>query len=291
VASLKDIRRRISSVKNTQQITRAMKMVAASKLRKAQMAISGAKPYALKLEILASRLLKEINESKSTFTHPLLTKGKEEAKIALLVISSDKGLCGSYNSNVTKAALKRYQELQEKGDNTELFFFGKKSYEIFKRTKLHGNIWEDFWTSSLTSQSVSKVAEKFVQGFIEGKYSRVEVVHTEFKSAISFKATSKQILPIESIKEEESQSLAYVYEPNREELLKSLLPMMLHTQFYKCFAASLASEMGARMMAMENATKSADDMIASLSLLANRTRQAAITKELLEIIGGAEALK
>lgn len=322
MASLKDIRRRIGSVKNTQQITRAMKMVAAAKLRRAQQAISGARPFAEKLEEITGRLLAEIGSSVSSSDpavkiaalkklHPLL---KDESAIqegstknvGLVVVSSDRGLCGAYNSSILRFANNRKKELEsEVGVQVHLYYIGRRANEFFTKRALKGQYFKDVWAGKFTTQKSDELAKFFVNEFLQGKLDRVEVCYTEFKSAILQVPKAKVLLPLsldvnvhdDNLTERTNAPLAegdkvgFIYKPGRQELLEKLLPKQVQTQFYKLLADSLASEHGARMTSMDNATRNAADMIARLTLAANRVRQASITTELMEIIGGAEALK
>lgn len=311
MASLKDIRRQIASVKNTQQITKAMKLVAASKLRRAQMAIQGARPFANKLEELTGRLIADLTlASKITDPvkqqeflkdlHPLLQNrlkndDNEKIKVALLVVTSDRGLCGAYNSNAIKAAWKLYNELlTDVKYEVQVYFVGKRGFDFFGKRGVRGTFFDDIWLGKFSTVKSDKVANLLTGKFLAAEVDKVEVVYTEFRSAISQVVTLKQLLPlsvsIDTAKADES-SAPYIYEPSRAQLLNELLPKQVQTQFYRVMADSLASELGARMTAMDNATSNAGDMISNLTLIANRVRQAAITKELMEIIGGAEALK
>ncbi len=324
MASLKDIRRRITSVKNTQQITRAMKMVAASKLRRAQEAINGARPFSEKVEELTKRVVADIaaaipgaDESKRAEQliklHPLLHKeetlspeelalaGPEAKKtpVGLVIVTSDRGLCGAYNSAMIKYALRRYNELS--ADPTielKLYFYGKKGMEAFRRKGILGHHDVEFWQGKLTRFKTDRVAKVLTEKFLSREIQRVEVCFTQFKSALQQTPTHKVVLPLELPSVNTAAAidgaavvLPFVYAPEKEVLLGELLPQQLSIQFYRIFADSLASELGARMTAMENATKNSGKMISGLTLEANRVRQAAITKDLMEIIGGAEALK
>lgn len=310
MASLKDIRRRIGSVKNTQQITKAMKMVAAAKLRRSQELISGARPFAEKIEELSGRLLSEIalqntdEEAGLEKLHPLLKQETpaseflpgQKPKMALLVISSDKGLCGAYNTNVIKRTLSVVEDLKVKYD-IEFFYVGRKAYELLRKRGMDGKIFRDFWTGVFTNTVSARVADELILKFIEGEFERVDVVFTEFRSALSQTVQSKTILPLHGAQIEEKAESAeesqneFVFKPNKQELLDSLLPAQVKTQFFRCFADSLASEFGSRMTSMDNATRNAKEMIGKLTLEANRVRQASITNELMEIVSGAEALK
>lgn len=314
MASLKDIRRRITSVKNTQQITKAMKMVAAAKLRRAQQASAGARPYAETLESIAKRIIAELAAASPqqegggadflAKLHPLLrteapqTEGEEtKAKIALVVYTSDRGLCGAYNTNAIRAAYRRYKELtaEANGEAPALIFVGKKGADFFAKRGATGEHLADFWQGKFTTKKSDALADMLMQKFMSGEFSRVEVVYTQFKSAISQTVQVKQVLPmkIEMANDGAQQEFTapFIYEPSRQEILAALLPKQVRTEIYKMSADSLASEFGARMTSMDNATRNASEMISGLTLQANRVRQAAITKELMEIIGGAEALK
>ena len=312
MASLKDIRRQVSSVKNTRQITKAMKMVSAAKLRRAQQAISGARPYAEKLEEVTGSIVAEIMEGYSSVDpakknevlsklHPLLktssplTEGEErKQRVALLVISSDRGLCGAYNSNIIRFSFRRYQELAaQPGTEVVLHFIGKRAYDFFTKRGLTGILYPEFWAGKFTTRKSDVVVDEFVQKFLGGEYDQVEVCFTQFKSALTQTPMCKQILPIQLAVEsvETKASIPFIYEPGRQEILGVVLPKQVKTQLYRVCAESLASEFGARMTSMDNATRNASEMISKLTLTANRLRQAAITTELMEIIGGAEAMK
>lgn len=301
MASLKDIRRRISSVKSTQQITRAMKMVSAAKLRRAQELIAGARPFADKVEELSSRILGELLRSqneKSKLLHPLLRQAPvadtgERPRAYIVAVSSDKGLCGAYNTNVIKLAIKHIATL-EKDYDVRVFCVGRKVGDALRKRGTKVENVADFWAAPLTQARVNKLTRPLVDDFIAGKTDRIDFVYTEFRSAISFVARVRTILPLEVKIVEPAEGVAeknYLFKPSREELLGGLLPKQVVLQMYRCFADALASEFGARMSSMDNATRNAADMISSLTLLANRVRQATITTELMEIVGGAEALK
>lgn len=312
MASLKDIRRRIGSVKNTQQITKAMKMVAAAKLRRAQDMITSARPFAEKIEELSFRVIAELTENARgmkeekaqqylTGLHPLLKNpGQGPKKIALLVVSSDRGLCGAYNTNLTKFALKQYQALtdENEGVSPEVFFVGKKAKDVFSKKGINGEIEKDFWSGSFNRFKSAELTDRFVKAFIDGTYDRVEIVYTEFVSVLTQTQKAKTLLPLSlpeksqnSVASEVSDYKSFIYKPGQKELLEKLLPAQVQTQFFKCFADSLASEFGSRMTSMDNATRNAKEMIQKLTLKANRVRQASITSELIEIVSGAEALK
>jgi F-type H+-transporting ATPase subunit gamma len=321
MASLKDIRRRISSVKSTQQITKAMKMVAAARLRRAQETINGARPFAERIEGLTQRIISDLAAGiepakQSEFLaelHPLLSSQTKVAaskaekdsegveaqttkRVALIVVTSDKGLCGGYNTNAIRNAVKNYEDLQsEEGVKPELFFIGKKGYEFFKKNGIEGHWFKDFWTGPLNAYSTGVIAKHFVDKFIAGDFDRVEVSYTEFRTALTQIVSHKVLLPLgaaaSSSEQSETEAAEIIYKPGRKELLSKLIPKQVDMQFFKVFADSMASEFGARMTAMDSATTNAKEMIADLTLEANRVRQAAITTELMEIVSGAEALK
>jgi len=314
VPSLKDIRRRISSVKNTQQITKAMKLVAAARLRRAQQASSSAKPYSEKLEAIAQRVISEILSTAGTMDseklekfltelHPLLSTGNlklEEGakrKVAVVVVSSDRGLCGAYNSNLSKFAIKTIAELKtDTSQEIHVFYYGKKGFESCSRRGVKGENVANFWAGKFAPSKTDKVAQLFTEKFLAGEFQSIQVIYTQFKSVMTQTPSIKQVLPlavenIDSTSGLKSLGPEFLYEPSRVEVLAQLLPSLVKTQFYRFFADSLASEFGSRMTAMDNATRNAGSMISRLTLEANRVRQAAITKELMEIVSGAEAIK
>ncbi len=319
MAVLKDIRRRIASVKNTQQITKAMKMVAASKLRRAQMAIAGARSYSQKLSEMSDGLLQDLVklspaagtvEEQMKNLHPFYRNVRatdaavgEKPKLALIVVASDRGLCGAYNTNVLKLAFLKRTELLETFD-VETICVGRKAKEFFARRKIEVKTVEEFWSGRFDLKSAQKLSEDLVTRFMSAELDAVEICYTEFRSAISQKASAKRILPIvpdlsflegqpqitEEAKADAATSPAYV-DGTKLRILQSILPEQVRILNYSLLAESLASEFGSRMTSMDNASRNAGDMIQRLTLQANRVRQAAITTELMEIIGGAEALK
>ena len=288
MANLKDIKKRITSVKNTQQITRAMKMVAAARFRKANEAVVAARPYSDKLhEVLSSLALREERK-----VHPLLAqRGKKKALV--LVMTSDRGLCGGFNVNVAKAAEQFVTDQAGGFEACDLLVIGRKGKEpfahrkAFKVTKSHEGV-----TSQASYGVASLLGQEVVAGYSEGSYDGVFVIYNAFRSAISQEVTVDQLLPIVPREvAEDTVVTGYIYEPNRGEVLNSILPKYVEVQIYRAFVESLASEHGARMSAMDSATQNASDMINSLTLQYNRARQAVITKELVEIISGAESIQ
>lgn len=279
-------------------------MVAAAKLRRAQDAISGARPFAEKLEEISGRIVGEISATGQAADklHPLLaTKTLEEGtkkKVALIVVTSDRGLCGGYNGAMIKFATRRRAELlSDKNNDVQMFFVGRRGRDFFKRRGITGHMFDDIWVGRFSTLKSDKVSDFFVGKFLSGDFDHVEVLFSQFKSAISQIPTAKVILPLKVEAQatgtnEKGVVETFIYEPkNKAEILSELLPKQVRTQFYRVLADSLASELGARMTAMDNATRNAGSMISRLTLEANRVRQASITKELMEIVSGAEALK
>ena len=301
--SLKAIRKRITSVKATQKITRAMKMVAGARLNRAQQRITSLRPYALKVpEVLegvsAAMLAKQTDlEYSATETpgqlHPLLQR-RPEKNVLLIVLSGDRGLCGAFNTNVSKAAFLAYRDKKEAGAEVQIATIGKKGRDYLTRRR--ASITRDF-PKMYDGLDLSKAA--MVAGWVVSKYEKAEVdsvylVYNEFKSALSQKTTVEPLLPLPEPPPRKEGQLApteYGFEPNERAVLERMMPMYVEVSIYRALLESQASEFGARMTAMDAATRNAKDMIGRLTLQYNRARQAAITKELMEIIGGAEALK
>jgi len=287
--SLKDIKRRIGSVKNTQKITRAMKMVAAARLRRAQQAILELRPYALKTLDVLSAVAARAGEEEEI--HPLLAR-REPHNVMIVVLTSDRGLAGAFNANINKAAYRFWKELEKEGRNVTFSVIGRKGRDYLRRRGAH--IEKDF-TGVFEDLSVERAGE--IGRYIVDFYTRhdldaVHLVYNEFKSAISQDVVVEPLLPIEPEQGEGAlATVDFIYEPGKKELLDTLLPMYVEVEIYRALLESVASEHGARMTAMDAATNNAKDMIDKLTLDFNRARQAAITKELMEIIGGAEALK
>ena len=294
--SLKAIRKRIASVKNTRKITRAMKLVAAAKLRRAQDAIIAARPYAAAL----SRVVSELSAVAGADAHPLF-EDRPGKRAAVVVFTSDRGLAGAFNTNVIKRteALVRGElaDFQE----VNLRIVGRKANQYFSRRNYKIASFDGAPTGPTALTVASETATRVVDDFLSGKVDRVYVVYNEFKSAISQTTLVKQVLPVvpEAVPAAAAAGKAVaaqtqldnIYEPSKEALLSRLVPLFVQIGLYRAALESIAGEFGARMSAMESATKNAGEMINRLTLQYNRARQAAITKELLEIIGGAEALK
>jgi F-type H+-transporting ATPase subunit gamma len=303
MASLKTIRKRITSVKATQKITRAMKMVAGARLNRAQQRITALRPYALKThEILAGVAtamiakqsdLEYSGNDTNDGLHPLLER-RAERNVLLLVLSGDRGLAGAFNANVSKAAFKEWREKKEAGAEVHVATVGKKGREYLQRRK--ATITRDFpKLSDGLDMSKARIVSDWVIGkFEKGEVDSVYIVYNEFKSAITQQTVVEPLLPIPEPpprKEGALEPTEYGFEPNERAVLERLMPMYVEVSVYRALLESQASEYGARMTAMDAATRNAKDMISRLTLVYNRARQAAITKELMEIIGGAEALK
>jgi F-type H+-transporting ATPase subunit gamma len=279
-----DIRRRIRSVKNTQQITKAMKMVAAAKLRRAQERMFAARPYAAGLrQVLAS-----VSTRVDINAHPLLQAREPERNVVVIIVTADRGLCGAFNSNVIRAAQNFIRE--HNFENVELLTIGRKAGDFFKRRPLpiRENV---FVAQALSIEVARRIADGLIKDFIDEKIDGVYVVYNEFKSLIAQHVRAERLLPIMSEFEATpgQPSIDYLYEPGPEQILSDLLPKHIEFQLYRVLLESAAAEQGARMTAMEAATKNASDMINFLTLTYNRIRQAAITKEIIEIVSGASA--
>lgn len=290
--SLKEVRNRIGSVNSTQQITKAMKMVAAAKLRRAQDRITQLRPYAQKL----NQLIAEVSKGTEAASLSPYTTVRELKKALIVVVTSDRGLCGAFNTNVIKAAASYIQEnyasLAEKGD-VEILPIGKKGLEAFTRRGLKVNgTYSDIFTR-LSFDAAREASENIMADFAAGVYDEVVVVYNEFKNVATQIIRTQKMLPlVADPSENESASQAdYIFEPSEEEIILELIPKSIKLQLFKALLDSNASENGARMTAMDKATENAGELLKALKIEYNRSRQAAITKEILEIVGGAEALK
>jgi F-type H+-transporting ATPase subunit gamma len=291
MASLKEVKSRITSVMSTQQITKAMKMVAAAKLRKSQDKIQQMRPFAQKMNALLQNL-----SSAGTDGQAWYSQIREEKKVLIIAVTSDRGLCGSFNSSVFKAVVRLVEEKyskQAKQGNVTYLPIGKKALEFFEKRNLPTKT--DFSTllQTITFDSVAKAADFAMTSFQKGEFDKVEIVYNEFKNVATQILRVEQFLPILPlpVSETTTSQTDYIYQPNQEEILVGLIPKSLKVQLYKAVLDSNASENGARMTAMDKATENAGDLLKELKLTYNRTRQAAITKEILEIVAGAEALK
>jgi len=292
MANLKEIRQRITSVKSTRQITSAMKMVSAAKLKRAQDAITQIRPYASRLNEVIRQVSGAIND---TNISPL-TDLRDPEKILVVVVTASRGLCGGFNSNIAKAVMEWVNErygIQKENGRVDLIFIGKKGGEILK-SKGWG-IWP-FMNELIDKPTFDKtevLAELLMKQFIENKYDRIDLIYNQFKNAATQTLAIEQFLPVESIEGREGSNNEpfFIFEPNLEHLVKTLIPEALKVQLFKALLDSVASEHGARMTAMHQATDNATDMIRNLTLDYNKARQAAITNELIEIVAGAESLK
>ena len=294
MASLKDIRARIESTKNTQQITKAMKLVSAAKLRKAQNNIVNMRPYALTLR----KVIADIAVTNKV-THPLMEKKEQVKNVLLVVISSDRGLCGAFNSNINKFTEAYYKENKSKLEKIDFLFIGRRAHDYFIKRDIKPVDYITKLDKDISYQLASKVAGRVMNDYLEGNYDEVRIIHNEFKSAISQVVVCETILPIDlglttfnTEKESATNfSVDMIFEPAPEEIIKELLEKHFDLQVYRTMSESVAGEHGARMSAMESATNNAKEMINKLTLTYNKLRQEKITTELTEIVSGAEALK
>ncbi|MBL4559524.1 MAG: ATP synthase F1 subunit gamma [Labilibaculum sp.] len=288
MANLKEIRTRISSVQKTKQVTAAMKMVSAAKLKKAQDSIVKIRPFANKLHDILSNLTGSLTNSDDN----LYGEERKPEKILLVAITSNKGLCGAFNANVIKRvtilAGTTYAEQSRRG-SLHILAIGKQGFKILKKTY---NVVGEFnhVYDNLSFENVSAISSSVMEEFVDGKYDKVELVYNQFKNAGVQILTTEQFLPVDQPEEEKSSRTEYIFEPNQEEILGELIPKSLKIQFFKALLDSFASEHGARMTAMHKATDNASDLIQDLNLTYNKARQAAITNEILEIVSGANAL-
>lgn len=286
MASLKSIKKRIVSVKNTGQITKAMKMVSAAKLRRAQENVVAARPYAAKLAEVLGRLSRNQDADSS----PLMIK-RTSGKALLIVVTSDRGLCGGFNANLCKAAERFVRERGAEFTDLSIMTIGRKGYEFLKnRQKIRKNFGTVF--SNLNYQTAALLAQEVIQGYLDEEFDEVFIIYNAFRSVMSQDITLEQLLPVTPPEAaDEEYAPEYIYEPSKSELLGELLPKHIEVQIFKSLLESVASEHGARMTAMDSASKNANEMIGKLTLQYNRARQAAITTELMEIISGAESIK
>lgn len=284
MANLKEIRNRISSVKSTMQITSAMKMVSAAKLKKAQDAITAMRPYANKL----TELLQNLSASLDGDSGSKFADNREVNKVLVVSITSNRGLCGGFNSNIIKESI-ALSGGQYAGKQVDFVTIGKKGNDILSKkfaiVANHSEVYDD-----LTFDNVAAIAENLMERFTEGEYDRIDLVYNRFKNAATQIVTTEQFLPIVPLEGDNSSSGDYIFEPSKAEIVEQLIPKSLKTQLYKAVRDSFASEHGARMTAMHKATDNAGELKDQLTLTYNKARQAAITNEILEIVGGAEAL-
>jgi len=290
MASGKDLKRRIASVKSTQQITKAMKMVAAARLRRAQDAIVRARPFARSIRQTVQNLIR--HEEIRDF-HPLLTK-REVKKVLVVLVTSDRGLCGSFNSSLLKKAELMYRTDASKYESFSFLCIGKKGFEYLSHRKIPIQEYFQDFQKSLSYAKVQAIANDFIDAYIAGEVDEIRFIYSEFRSAVSQVPQAQTLLPVNFVQETAEPTgptVDFLYEPSREKILAQLLPRYFKSKLYRGLLESAASEHGARMAAMDSATKNAGEMIRKLTLEYNKVRQAGITKELLEIVSGAEALK
>ena len=292
MASLKEVRGRIVSISSTQQITKAMKMVAAAKLRRAQDNILRMRPYAQRL----SGILANLSSLTEGSVNNLYSEKREVNSVLIVAVSSDRGLAGAFNSNIIKGVIylinEKYSRQYEAG-NVTILTLGRKANEAFTKRgyKVVGDYTGVF--TNLSFDTVREAAEFAMAGFAKGKYDKVDLVYNEFKNVATQIVQTEQFLPLEEkaiVEDASAMLIDYTFEPSKEEIIEELIPKSLKIQMYKAVLESNASEHGARMTAMDKATENAGELLKQLKLTYNRTRQAAITKEILEIVGGAEAL-
>ena len=290
MANLKDLKTRINSVKSTQKITSAMKMVAAAKLRRAQEVAEAGRPYSSRMQQVISGLAANANKSNA----PELLVGRKEVKTHLLiVVSADKGLCGGFNGSIARQTRQEINRLENEGKSVLVYMVGKKAADNLGREILNKTFEriENLQGSNVDYNKVRGVAEKILLGFADNQFDQVSIIYNQFVNAITQNVVVAHLIPANVVGEQENESsVVYDYEPEQNELLELLLPRNITTQIFSALLESSAAELAARMTAMDNATRNAGDMIDSLTLVYNRTRQANITKELIEIISGAEAL-
>ncbi|MCB0702115.1 MAG: ATP synthase F1 subunit gamma [Ignavibacteriae bacterium] len=294
MANLRELKRRISGVKNTAKITQAMKMVSAAKLKRAQKAIESARPYVLKMQEILGNVIAGIGED---YENPLL-KEREVKNIALVIVGSDKGLCGSFNANIFKTVnsfIKDEIKVNYPEANIQLISVGNKTVSKFSKTNL--NVTDNFKDvfGTLEFSSAQKIIKTFVNKFVSAEVDKVYVIFNEFINVIRQEVKVEQLLPIDpaNLSKGEADSnnrVSYIFEPNEKEIMDELLPKLLNISLWRTLLESNAAENASRMMAMDNATTNANDLVSELNLKYNKERQAAITTEMLEIVGGAEAL-
>ena len=284
--NLKEIKSRITSVKSTIQITSAMKMVSAAKLKKAQDAIIQLRPYSNKL----TEIMSSVSSASEDSSQNKYSEVREVSKILLVPITSNRGLCGGFNANIIKKIIEIEKELNSKSELT-ILSIGKKSSEFFKKNKYNVHSTHDDVFQDVNYEDVSKIAELILNDFANEKFDKVILVYNQFKNAATQIVMQEDFLPLNKTQSENSQeAVDYIYEPGKDEILNELIPKSLKTQLFKAILDSNASEHGARMTAMHKATDNATELKNELTLSYNKARQAAITGEILEIVGGAEAL-
>jgi F-type H+-transporting ATPase subunit gamma len=287
MATLRDIKRRINSVKNTRKITRAMKLVAGAKMRKAQQAAESAQPYQQTLRKILGRVIL----AEDSIEHDLLITPENDKDIVLIAISSDRGLCAGFNNQIIKHLNKEIKHYKGEGKNVHLMLYGRKIVAACKKDKSLSILFSHTGAAPATFDELAKdLASRLTERLIDKKMAMAKICYNEFESVMTQSPISQQVLPMKLEQSEEVEYVDYIFEPGAEEILGALLPMSLQSQLLQAFLDTEAGEQAARMQAMDNATRNAGEMIDKLSLEYNRARQAAITTELIEIISGAEAL-
>ncbi len=286
--SLQQTRRRIASVKNTQKITKAMKLVSAAKLRRAQDRILKARPYALKMGALLSNLGARVSRD----VHPLLVR-RPIRKVELVVVAADRGLCGSFNASIFRRATDALRAHQAQGREVSLTLVGRKARDYFRRRSLPTRHTVVNVFDKLSFDHAADLARNEMDAYLAGAFDEAWLIYAEFKSAMSSAIRLQRLMPIEAetAASEGGAGTDYLYEPSDEDLMADLVPRSIEIQIWRALLESAASEQGARMMAMDSASRNAKEMITKLTMVYNKTRQAAITKELMDIVGGSEALK
>ncbi len=293
MATLRDIRNRIKAVKSTAKITSAMKMVAASKLRRAQNSIESARPYVSKLDFMLNNLVSAIEDD---YSHQLLQNRAEVHNIAIIVVSSDRGLCGSFNTNIFKEVVHYIEndvKVNHPNAHLSVVSVGRKAVTYFRKNKY--NVIAEFPNifTNLKFDVAKDIINSIVDCYVSGDYDKVVIFNNNFVNILKQLPTFNQLLPIAGVekKEDNNFNINYIFEPNQKAILDELLPKLIDIKMWRALLESNAAENAARMMAMDNATRNANDLIKALELQYNKARQAAITKEMLEIVGGAEALR
>jgi F-type H+-transporting ATPase subunit gamma len=284
MSNLREIKTRIKSIKNTQQITKAMKMVAAAKMRRAQERMFSARPYAEKIQELIQHLAASVENPQMA-----LLKRRPLQHVTLVVITSDRGLCGSFNSTVIKRAVNEIEAYKD--IDVSVITLGKKGYDFFRKRGYHIADYKIEFFNNMDFSVANSIANKLIKSFVSEETDAVKIIYNQFKSVARQEMVSEDLLPIKLGHVESHTTSEYLYEPDQVSILEALLPRHIRTQVWRALLESFASEQAARMLAMENATENAKDLIQQLTLQYNKARQASITKEILEIVGGAEALK
>ncbi len=302
MASLKAIRKRITSVKSTQKITRAMKMVAGARLNRAQQRITELRPYALKTQEVLSEIVGRTQQQLAEAVdgeaaalgeealHPLLA-ARAEKRVLLVVMTSDRGLCGAFNASINRTAEREYRSRVEAGQDVRVLVIGRKGRDYLQRRGVPVEFFPGVW-DKLGHDTAKRVGEHVIRPFLAGEVDAIYLVYNEFKSAMTQRVTAERLLPVPAVADSDGHdSGEFIFEPSRPALLEHLAPLYVDISILRALYESQASELGARMTAMDSATKNASEMIDRLTLEYNKARQAAITKELMEIIGGSEAIK